>query len=110
MTHSSSRRQTPRSPKSFDYYPGTDGVDETFDIICHDTNQVVASFHFWTRREQCRRAARQLVAALNALYDNGGDLRIDEFVAAHRHLERKYQGFHFVPGEDQDDSFCKGPV
>lgn len=94
MSHSSLPTETPpaveQPQKYFAYRPGTDGVDKTFNIYCLDTECTVATFNFWEARDKCRRWARKLTAALNALYQNGGHVRTPEFVTTHEYLTRKY--------------------
>ena len=51
---------------------GTDGCDETFDIVCLATDRVVASLPFWDNPAPVKREATMLVAALNNFFDRGG--------------------------------------
>ena len=63
MTTSTKRRR-----KFFDCVPGTDGCDETFDLISRATGYHVASARFWDERVQARRAALDLTVALNKAF------------------------------------------
>ena len=63
MTNSTKRRR-----KFFDCVPGTDGCDETFDLISRATGYHVASARFWDQRVQARRAALDLTVALNKAF------------------------------------------
>lgn len=105
QTKSTSQPKPSRREKHFAYRPGQDGVDETFDIYCIHTGEEVASFHFWEERERCRRSARQLTAALNALYDNGGHLNGAALLSAHDYLVRKYCGHQDVDSATQRPAF-----
>jgi hypothetical protein len=63
MTNTTARRR-----KFFDCVAGTDGCDETFEIISRTTGCRIAWAGFWEHRIQCRRVARALNAALNAAF------------------------------------------
>lgn len=52
--------------------PGTDGTELTFDIVYTPTNSVICSFPYWEAEQESRRAARQLVQALNEFCRQGG--------------------------------------
>jgi len=63
MTISTKRRR-----KLFVCVPGTDGCDETFDIISRVTGCQVASARCWDNRARARRAALDLTDALNKAF------------------------------------------
>jgi hypothetical protein len=67
MTSTTSAKTSNPSPKVFAYFPGSDGVDNTFDIIHLPSDTVIAAFHFWDDHAQAKRKARQFVNAMNAL-------------------------------------------
>jgi len=56
----------------FCYRPGTDGTELTFDIVHIPTNSVICSFPYWKAEQESRRAAQQLVQALNEFCRRGG--------------------------------------
>ncbi len=70
--------------------PGTDGVDETFDVVCRETGTVVAAFHYWYAEAEAKRQARQFTAALNSFYRTGGMLHLHGFIATHLALHERY--------------------
>jgi hypothetical protein len=59
---------SPNRRKFFDCLPGTDGCDETFEIISRTTGGRIAWAGYWEHRSQCRRVAKALTAALNAAF------------------------------------------
>ncbi|MEZ6064131.1 MAG: hypothetical protein R3B90_00135 [Planctomycetaceae bacterium] len=69
---------------------GTDGVDKTFDVVYRENGTIVASFHYWYAKAEARRQARQLTAALNAFYRNGGLLHLSGFLRTHRMLHEQF--------------------
>jgi hypothetical protein len=58
--------------KFFDCSPGTDGCDETFDIVSRTTGHRVAWAGYWDARVPARRAAHVLTAALNTVFAGHG--------------------------------------
>lgn len=86
MNHDSHNRPI----RPFCVRPGTDGVDETFDVFCQETGTVVAAFHYWHAEAEAKRDADRFTAALNAFYRNGGLLHLSGFLRTHRVLHERY--------------------
>lgn len=55
-----------RFPGPFNSFPGSDGVDDTFDIICLTSDERVASVQYWDEVENALLISRVVSAALNA--------------------------------------------
>ncbi|MEZ6063983.1 MAG: hypothetical protein R3C19_26865 [Planctomycetaceae bacterium] len=66
---------TNQSSLWFGYCRGTDGCDDTFDIVFLPTDEVVASLPFWDAEAETRDEAERLVASLNDCYRRGGQLQ-----------------------------------
>ncbi|QDT53000.1 hypothetical protein Pan44_10150 [Caulifigura coniformis] len=54
--------------RPFAYRHGVDGTDLTFDIVYLPTNTVIAALAYWDDRAPSKRAARQIVSAMNQLF------------------------------------------
>ncbi len=76
--------------RPFGIRPGSDGVDETFDVFCRETGIVVAAFHYWYAESEAKCQARQFTAALNAFYRKGGVLHLHGFIRTHELLHARY--------------------
>lgn len=75
-----------RKSRPFYYVRGTNGVDETFDIVSRDTGKGIASFHFWERAKEAEANARIAVAALNKFHRIGAAIRFHDCIEAYHHL------------------------
>lgn len=62
-THGKSRESFPTG--RFSIYRGVDGCDETYDIVCVATGEVIASFPFWDEDAETLLDARLFVKALH---------------------------------------------
>ena len=69
---------------------GTCGVDETYDIVHRESDQVIAWLPFWDADAETKREAQLLVRALNAFRNRGGFLVKDAFFEA-VHCERDWE-------------------
>lgn len=54
----------------FDYVPNTEGVDDTFEVVCTTTDMVVARFRYWDGKVAAELKARNMALTLNALREN----------------------------------------
>jgi hypothetical protein len=70
MTKSIKKSRTTNS--HFIYIPGTDGCEETFDVVCLKTGDVFASLPYWYQEKETLRDTRLLIRALNRLHARGG--------------------------------------
>jgi hypothetical protein len=71
------------APKVFAYRPGSDGTEDTFDIVYRPTGLTVAATTYWKPDDaDARRTAQQFVRALNAFYRNGGFVYPEEWLRA----------------------------
>ena len=52
-------------PGPFDYYAGSDGVDDTFEIHCLTSGEFVIAYHYWEAREEAERTIEIITALLN---------------------------------------------
>lgn len=57
-------------PGPFDYVPCTEGVDDTFEVVCTTTDMVVARFRYWDGKVAAELKARNMALTLNALREN----------------------------------------
>jgi hypothetical protein len=55
----------------FDVVPGTDGVDDTFDVVCRFTEHTVARLSYWHQKRESKRRAERFAKALSDVYWNG---------------------------------------
>lgn len=69
-----------RRPSHFTIRRGTCGVDETYDIVHRDSDQVIAWLPIWDADAETKREAQLLVRALNAFRHRGGQLVKAAFV------------------------------
>ena len=57
-------------PGPFTYYPDSDGVDDTFEVVCTTTDTLVAKFRYWDGKVASELKARNMALTLNALREN----------------------------------------
>ena len=78
-------------PGPYDFRLSSCGVDETFEVYCQTTYDVIARFRFWEARDRCLGDAMILTAALEMLRENRRSEAeygySDEELAAGVHLE-----------------------
>jgi hypothetical protein len=79
MTNAVTNNRTPKRKSYFTICRGTDGVDETFNLVCKATGRVIASLPFWEADMETKREAQRLRRALDDFYDRGGYFFIDQF-------------------------------
>ena len=78
-----------RFPGPYDIRPSRDGVDDTFDIYCLETNEYIAATRYWDERERAYAAAYAIATALNVYIH-------DLYLAEHRPLMQQF--YTFFPG------------
>lgn len=80
-------------PGPYVYVPGTNGVDETFDVTCTRTKTVVAYATYWYERESAEAIAYAVTQALNR---HCRPIR-SRFTRVDREKLRRFQKDHFGP-------------
>lgn len=60
-------------PGPYAYRNSSCGVDETYEVYCQATGDVIARFRFWEERARCLADAVFLTAALELLRENRRD-------------------------------------
>jgi hypothetical protein len=85
MTKSTKKSRTTNS--HFIYIPGTDGCEETFDVVCLKTGDVIASLPYWYQEMETRRDTKLLIKALNRFCSRGGYFFAKSLLEALRALE-----------------------
>lgn len=69
-----------RRPSHFTICRGSCDIDETYDIVHRESDQVIAWLPFWDADAQTKREAQLLVQALNAFRNRGGQIVKDAFM------------------------------
>jgi hypothetical protein len=60
------------TPSQFFFMRGTDGCDNTFDVVCLKTGSVIASLPYWYQEKETLQETRLLIKALNRFHARGG--------------------------------------
>jgi hypothetical protein len=98
----STKNAEPKMPRSFySIYRGTNGCDETYDIVCNLTGKCIALLGFWEADAETLRDARLMVRALNRLHHRGGFFFLGCFAESMKAIERKYDPRY---GGDDDNA------
>ena len=67
MTNQHIKNFFEKYPGPFSYYPGSSGVDETFDVVCTTTDSHIIASHYWEAKAAAELTAQSVAFALNML-------------------------------------------
>ena len=100
-----------RFPGPYDYQRSSDGIDETFNVICIKNGRYIISTYFWGSEQHCEMITNVVTSALNRMADWHGFVP-HSFLEHLEAFQRQYPGPYDVrqgccPGRGEfEEVYC----